>query len=367
MIAALNATPKSASAATYRTLSNLGWKPEKDGAFIKPNIGATSKKANTSPEIVRGLVRYLKDRGIKDVLVGEGAVETEYESTPYNFNYCGWYKLAEEEGFQLADLNEAERVEIPWHYGKVAIPKVMLGRSYVNVCKLKTHMQTLVSLCLKNQKGLLTAETRKRFHLLGLHEPIAHLADAIKPELCLVDAIIGIEGNGPGDSGRPPKVGMVIAGDDIAQVDRLCCRVMGIDPDRVEHIRIASKGAKDDFGCSGSYSFYFKPPDDEFRMFNVHMKAHETACTACMSSVGKMNKLARRRPEGVWFFFNHGIRRRLDIIVGNPDKLPDGHGECVFYGNCTARIARAHPEYPFIEGCPPVSKDALHALTRSGK
>jgi len=114
--------------ASYRAFSLLKWKPNHDSVLIKPNIGATSKRANTDPEIVRGIIRYVKAQGIKDIVVGEGSVETEYESTPYNFHYAGWDKLAEEEHIQLVDLNRAEKVEIPWHYGKLRIPTLMIER-----------------------------------------------------------------------------------------------------------------------------------------------------------------------------------------------------------------------------------------------
>jgi len=363
MITLVNAKEErlTAFSASYRALSNLNWKPKRRSVFIKPNVGATSKTANTDPEIVKGIIHYLKEFGIEDILVGEGSVETEYESTPYNFHYCGWDKFAEEEGVELVDLNRAERTEIPWHYGKIAVPKVLFDKSYINVAKMKTHMQTLVSLCIKNQKGLLDSETRKTFHRLGLHDPIARLAEAIKPELCVVDGIVAVEGNGPADMGDTRKMGIILAGSDMVETDRACCGVMGINPDRVEHIRLISAGAKDTYEPSNITERPFRLPEMEFKMFRVHMRP-EDACTACMSSVGKLNKLARRSIKGIFYFINLGILRRLDIIVGNAKQLPEDHGKCIFYGNCASHTAEEYPEYLWIQGCPPNSKMALEML-----
>ena len=120
----------------------MKWQPTNPKIFIKPNIGATSFKVNTSPELIRGLIHYLKSIGISDIIIGEGSVETEYESTPYNFKHQGWTKLAEENQVQLVDLNRTERFEVPWFYGNLSLPKIMQCRTYINAAKMKTHMQT---------------------------------------------------------------------------------------------------------------------------------------------------------------------------------------------------------------------------------
>jgi len=345
--------------AGYEALRKLHWKTKKEGIFIKPNIGATSKFVNTDPEIVRGIIHYCKkELGITNIAVGEGAVETEYESTPYNFHYQGWDKLAEEENVELIDLNKSERFNVNWKYGKIALPTVLQDKAHINAAKMKTHMQTLVSLCAKNQKGLLNSETRKAFHRLGLHEPIAELAKVLKPDLCLVDGIVGIEGNGPGELGIPKEVGIVVAGDNMVEVDKTCCKIMGINPEEVKHLNPFDTQT-DDALIPKVYPF--KRPDKGFRMLNVYMRP-ENACTACMSSVGKMNKLARRSWKTRWLFFQNGILHRLDIVIGNPPTVPENHGKLIFYGNCTREIAKNFPQYPFIKGCPPISKEALEEL-----
>ena len=343
-------------------LSQLGWKPKNKQVFIKPNIGATSKIVNTDPEIVRGLIRYLQGIGIDDITIGEGSVETEYESTGYNFHHQGWDALAKEENVSLVDLNKECRKAVKWKYGTLWLPEILFGKTYINVAKMKTHMQTTVSLCTKNQKGILNSATRKQFHKLGLHEPIARLAEAIYPELCIVDGYIGIEGNGPGDWGTPRKVGFVVAGDNMVEVDTVCCLMMGVPTNHVEHLKLLRE-----------YMHYseiptvnvgirpFELPDPTFKMFKTHLNP-SNACTACLSSVGKTNKLARKTWRGFKVFLRKGLLSRLDIIVGSDLKeLPKDHGYVIFYGDCTKELAK-NSEYPFVPGCPPISKTAIETI-----
>jgi uncharacterized protein (DUF362 family) len=360
--------------AAFRLLKRMNWQPKTGRVLIKPNVGATSLRANTDPEVVRGIIKYLKSLDIRDIIIGEGAVVTEYESTDYNYHYCGWDRLAAEESVRLVDLNTCEHSVIPWRYGSLRIPALLKGRTYINVAKMKTHMQTGVSLCLKNQKGLLAPSARKEFHRLGLHSAIAHLAQAVQPELCMVDAVQSLEGSGPGNLGTSKYTGILIAGYDMLEVDRSCCVLMGIDPLTVEHIRILcelrgepSQPNPENAKLIYEASLKFKLPEKEFAFLNTHMIPDQSACTACLSSVGKMSKLARRSWGGRLYFLRHGILRRLDIIVGNPPELPRDHGFCIFYGSCARKIAEKHPEYPYIGGCPPRSGFALETLREFDK
>jgi uncharacterized protein (DUF362 family) len=60
----------------------------------------------------------------------------------------------------------------------------------------------------------------------------------LKPNLIVVDGFYGMEGPGP-VSGHPVKMDLIIAGRDVVAVDATACRVMGIDPSEIYHIRRA--------------------------------------------------------------------------------------------------------------------------------
>ena len=64
---------------------------------------------------------------------------------------------------------------------------------------------------------------------------------AIPKHFCVVDGIDGMEGNGP-IQGERKHAGVIVAGDDMVAVDATCCRIMGIDPSKIEYLRRASAG-----------------------------------------------------------------------------------------------------------------------------
>jgi uncharacterized protein (DUF362 family) len=111
----------------------------------------------------------------------------------------------------------------------------------INIPVLKTHRGTLISGCLKNIGiGCAVREEKKRIHRLGLDRGIVDVYSLVKPGFHIVDAIVALEGDGPNfPPGKPKPVNLVIAGKDGVAVDVICCKIMGIDPERVEHLRLA--------------------------------------------------------------------------------------------------------------------------------
>lgn len=82
---------------TKQILEQLQWHPRHPSVFIKPNIGATSLWANTHPDIVRGIIHYLRDIGINNITVGDGSVypcatlwELKDTYQPKNIFRDGW-------------------------------------------------------------------------------------------------------------------------------------------------------------------------------------------------------------------------------------------------------------------------------------
>ena len=54
-----------------------------------------------------------------------------------------------------------------------------------------------------------------------------------------MDGIVGMEGNGP-IQGIPKQSGVLVMGGDLVAVDSTCCRIMGIDPERLEYLRLTA-------------------------------------------------------------------------------------------------------------------------------
>jgi len=213
---------------------------EKKPVLIKPNyINAShpSTGITTDSRVIEGVVKFLKNRGVKDVLIGEGSGFTD---TFKAFRVAGVDKVAKRWNVGLIDLNKDEFVEVsppsPLALKRVKIAKTALESTIISVPKLKLHRMTGVTLSIKNMMGAVAPKGSMHNHL---NEKIADLASTIKPSIAVVDGIIASKGHET--SGNPLEMNLVIAGTDPVAVDAVGAAVMGVRPDRVKHLRLAEK------------------------------------------------------------------------------------------------------------------------------
>ena len=75
-------------------------------------------------------------------------------------------------------------------------------------------------------------------HQAGIDESIVDISLTLKPQLAIVDGIIGMEGDGP-IMGTPLASGVIVMGRELPAVDATCARIMGIDPFRVVSLNLA--------------------------------------------------------------------------------------------------------------------------------
>lgn len=213
---------------------------------VKPNI-CTAKDSTTGavtdPEMVAEICRMVAECGAEPV-VAESPIYPFRSSKV--FSRSGYAGFEERYGFPLVDIDsdEALRVRIP--KGR-AVDHSVISRTVlecdrlINVPVLKTHVQTVVTLGLKNLKGVVKGEQKHIIHLAGLDQGIVDLNTVVRSDLIIVDGLIGMEGFSGPTSGRAVEMDVIIAGDNVVEVDSTCVRVMGGDPRKVEHIRLAAE------------------------------------------------------------------------------------------------------------------------------
>jgi uncharacterized protein (DUF362 family) len=113
----------------------------------------------------------------------------------------------------------------------------------ISLPKLKTHHWAGATLSLKNLFGTLPGICygwpKNELHYIGIPKSIVELSRVFHRSFAIVDGIIGMEGNGP-IQGTPKPVGVLVMGSDLPAVDATCCRIMGIDPARVEYLQMAA-------------------------------------------------------------------------------------------------------------------------------
>ena len=343
--------------------------------LIKPNIVAPFDPSTgivTHPDVVRGFIEYFRSRGIRDITIGETpglGVNVEMA-----FRVSGFRKLAEEMNIDLVDLNNEEVVDLPWAWGSIKIPKIVTESFYVNISKLKTHVNTTVSLGLKNQKGLIATDLKKLMHREGLHSPIVDLAGVVRPNLSIIDGIIGIQGDGPCGQGEKIKSNVLIASSDILAADAVGCRVMGIDPIDVEHIRLASEAGIGEINpeiCGDELEkvrIIFKRANEKCRrIFQYTVWRNPQACSMCGSNLSAAIRRIATTPRlaitiGPKFAYRF-LLGGINVLSGRCASVPVRPNGIICLGKCTKELAAKH-HFEWVTGCPPEEKDIINGFRR---
>lgn len=353
-VSIVQATLENVEAQVNQALDLIGYQPRKDAVCIKPNVpgpGPSDQGLFTDPRVVEALVKRFVGR---EIVIGESCV-IGYDALRA-FERTGYAELAERYGLDLVDLNQADRYEVEWRYGKLRLPVYLQTHEYINVAKLKTHIQTGVTLGLKNQKGLLLSADKKRFHKRDLNNCIRALGAVVRPDLTLVDGIVGLEGNGPWRWGTPRQANLLVAGQDVVEVDNVCLRLMGFDQQHAPHIPprhelhtvgLTINQARQDFAFD--YRGYIR-----YQNLYEHLT---DSCSGCNWTLyGAMKEIKKSRWKRLKFLYR-GVWRRVDLVMGHGlGGLPPGHGKVICVGDCARRYAKQHA-LPIATGCPPRPED----------
>jgi uncharacterized protein (DUF362 family) len=356
-------------------LSLIDFKLTKKNIFIKPNLVIPARPNSgiiTDPAVVVSLAEVLREEyGAGEIIVGDGPqIGCSIKEC---FEIGGYKKAAREHDLKLIDLYKVKRVSVSWKYGLVDIPEIIQECCYINVPKIKTHSQTTVTLSLKNQKGLLSAFDKKNFHKLDLHEPIAELYRVAKPDLVVVDGLIGIEGDGPTFGGKRRRLDLIIAGIDALEVDEVCCGIMGVSPDEVKHLKIAAgfseKSARPKIRgiqIDELKTRPFKRANEKLRKIGkIRYWRNPSTCTMCSESIAQAINEIKGSPllvtkHGPHLLY-HILLKRLDFLTGKDAEIPQNHGEIFCIGNCVAPLAIKYNS-KLAPGCPPKPREILNKL-----
>jgi uncharacterized protein (DUF362 family) len=215
--------------------------------LLKPNLvefdAATA--INTDSRVLAAAYEVMQRLGAAEVLIGEGPGHRR-----------DTYDLAEEAKYFEAvpkfervftDLNRDDVTAVANFAGesRFYFPNTALRADLiVSVAKMKTHHWAGATLSMKNFFGVVPGSVygwpKNKLHYVGIPEAIVALNRQFRRTFAIVDGIVGMEGNGP-IQGVPKQAGVLVMGSDLVAVDATCCRIMGIDPERVEYLRMAAE------------------------------------------------------------------------------------------------------------------------------
>jgi uncharacterized protein (DUF362 family) len=343
-----------------------------DRVMVKPNLVDAldwRSGAITNPWVTEAVVEMARGVGASEVIIGEGpTIGLDVQKV---FAATGYRDLAARLGVGLVDLNSAHKVLIEVPKG-VALKSVHVARLalevdvVINVPVMKTHNQTTVTLCLKNMKGVLAPEGKRKNHFVGLDQAIADMNTILKHTLIVIDGIIGQERNGP-VVGDPVELGLVLSAGNPVAADATAARVMGFDPACIEHIALAAAhglGPLEDIEVLGEpiesvrRPFIPAPVDlgDNYPGVTV---VDRNACSGCWGSLVSTLERMLKSGELAAVYQHYGP---LKFSMGkNAEPASDGN-RWILYGLCQRKYRNCGL---YVPGCPPeplVTRDQLRAL-----
>ncbi len=220
--------------------------------LLKLNLLSASlgpeRAVNTHPVVIRALVDIFQGNYGCEVYIGDSCGSLRTGSTDKAFRVTQIDKIAEDTGAIIVNFDKDEILDIT-NKNAAILKDFKIAKTVktvdvvVSVPKLKTHGLTRYTGAIKNMFGVIPANGKKNVHLLApknrsMARALVDVFEMVQPHITIMDAVIGMEGNGP-NAGDPRKVGLIIAGFDGVALDAVASTVIGFDPMKVPIIRYA--------------------------------------------------------------------------------------------------------------------------------
>lgn len=207
--------------------------------LLKPNLlsGKTPDKAvTTHPEIVRAVINLVQDVGGK-VFIGDSPGIGSPESVARK---SGILSVAEETNCPFVPFETAVTIHPKGgKFQQFEVAEELLDADVIiNLPKLKTHQMMGLTCGVKNMFGAIVGLRKPRLHLQAGTDKaffalmLLELCEALSPALTIVDAVVGMEGEGPG-SGDPVQIGALLAGSHPQAIDTVATELVGMKPQQV--------------------------------------------------------------------------------------------------------------------------------------
>jgi len=242
-------------AAVYKSIDLLGGIHE----FIKPGMKVLLKCnllmrkrpeecVTTHPAVVEAVAGIIKNAGAVPIIAdspGGPYIDRMLKSV---YKTCGMVEVAERTG---AILNYNTTVLDVFSPEAKLAKKITIAAvvkevdAIISLPKLKTHGMCLFTGAVKNMFGIVPGLTKMEYHFRmkikdDFTDMLIDVCNYAKPVLSIMDAVYGMEGNGP-SAGKPRHIGAIIAGGSPYAVDVAATMLIGISPGRVLTIAKADK------------------------------------------------------------------------------------------------------------------------------
>lgn len=233
-----------------------GFPKLKKQVIVKPNILAPRRPeeaVTTHPEVVKGLITLVRETVSSDMefVVADSPGYIFTEQRDMLFQVTGMADLSRDGLATVELLSDRGLVEVEKEDAKslksLRVARIWLDEKYsiINVAKLKTHVETLITGCIKNIFGIADRKTRKEAHASITQrkflDAIVDIYALREPDFHVMDAVTVMEGNGP-SHGNPRTGGWIFASNNALAIDMVAAYLMGYeDPLSVPLLKAASE------------------------------------------------------------------------------------------------------------------------------
>ena len=221
-----------------RPFGGLDWVHSGMTVAIKANLVSAMKPetaATTHPALLRALIRALRARGAQ-VVVGDspgGLYNAAFLNRVYAVS-----GMRELEGDGVCLNQDFSEQDVRFPGAKVCRSFRVTGYllkadAVISFCKLKSHGMMGMSASVKNLFGIIPGTLKPEYHYRfpdegDFADMLVDLNEYLRPRLCLADAVVAMEGNGP-TMGRPRPLGALLAAESPYALDLACARLIGLD------------------------------------------------------------------------------------------------------------------------------------------
>lgn len=217
-----------------------------DKVLLKPNLLSgkhPDRSVTTHPAMVKAVAQLVQEAGGIPTIGDSPGVGSLRRVAAQ----AGIAEVANELDCPLVEFKDVAEIttDAAYTFRRFELAKAVLEVDVlINLPKVKTHMQTLLTFGVKNTFGCIPGMRKAQWHLKAGTDHayfagmLAELSQIIKPALTIVDGIIGMEGDGP-SNGEPRPLGLILAGANPHALDTTICQIIGVPPEKLLTLQAA--------------------------------------------------------------------------------------------------------------------------------
>ncbi len=225
--------------------------PTNKTVLLKPNVLGQRKPetaVDTHPAVIDAVCRLLKEKD-NEIWIGDSGGISAYGGTKKAFQVSGIEAAAKKHNAKLISFEGSRRKKIIDNNAKILKEFILAGEPFladmvINIPKLKTHVLTKYTGAVKNIYGCVPGGGKAKKHALAPNEDsfsqlLLDIYQNIPIHLNIMDAIVGLEGDGPGSAGIPKKAGLILVSENAPSLDIEASRIIGYNPLDIKSISYA--------------------------------------------------------------------------------------------------------------------------------